>query len=101
MTKNFSNFSIKLLITSMFCLFLGIGQIFAQSTVTGGIRGTVTDPRKAIVPNATITATNIGTNSTETVTSDGNGTFVINNLIEKFEKFLVINFLTSLIFLKI
>ncbi|MDQ3374829.1 MAG: carboxypeptidase-like regulatory domain-containing protein, partial [Acidobacteriota bacterium] len=64
----------------MFCLFLGIGQIFAQSTVTGGIRGTVTDPQKAIVPNATITATNIGTNSTETVTSDGNGTFVINNL---------------------
>lgn len=70
----------KLLITTMFCLFLGLGQIFAQSTVTGGIRGTVTDPQKAIVPNATITATNIGTNSTETVTSDGNGTFVINNL---------------------
>lgn len=77
MTKNFS---MNLLITTMFCLFLGLGQIFAQSTVTGGIRGKITDPQKAIVPNASVTATNIGTNSTETVTSDGNGTFVINNL---------------------
>ena len=65
---------------AVFCLLLGIGQVFAQSTVTGGIRGTVTDPQRAIVPNATITATNVGTNQAETVTSDENGTFVINNL---------------------
>lgn len=72
--------SIKFLTTAVFCMLLGIGQTFAQSTVTGGIRGTVTDPQKSIVPNATVTATNVGTNQVETVTSDENGTFVINNL---------------------
>ncbi|MDQ3711851.1 MAG: carboxypeptidase regulatory-like domain-containing protein [Acidobacteriota bacterium] len=72
--------SIKFLTIAIFCLLLGIGQVFAQSTVTGGIRGTVTDPQRANVPNATITATNVGTNQNETVTSDENGTFVINNL---------------------
>ena len=72
--------SIKILTAAIFCLLLNVGQTFAQSTVTGGIRGTVTDPQKAIVPNATITATNVGTNQAETVTSDENGTFVINNL---------------------
>jgi hypothetical protein len=71
---------IKFLTLAVFCLLLSAGQIFAQSTVTGGIRGTVTDPQRSIVPNATITATNVGTNQTSTVTSDQNGTFVINNL---------------------
>jgi len=72
--------TIKFLALMVFCLLLSAGQLLAQSTVTGGIRGTVTDPQKAIVPNATVTATNIGTNQTNTATSDENGTFVINNL---------------------
>ena len=72
--------SIKFLATAIFCLLLSVGQIFAQSTVTGGIRGTVVDPQKSIVPNATVTATNVGTNQTSTATSDENGSFVINNL---------------------
>ena len=72
--------SIKFLVTAIFCLLLAISNTSAQSTVTGGIRGAVTDPQKAIVPNATITATNVGTNQAQTVTSDENGTFVINNL---------------------
>jgi uncharacterized surface anchored protein len=57
-----------------------LGKGLLNQPFTGGIRGTVTDPQKAIVPNATVTATNVGTNSTETVTSDANGTFIINNL---------------------
>ncbi len=72
--------SIKFLAATVFCMLLSVGQIFAQSTVTGGIRGTVNDPQGAIVPSATITTTNVGTNSTETVTSDANGTFIVNNL---------------------
>jgi len=72
--------SIKFLETAIFCLLFATSNVFAQSTVTGGIRGTITDPQRAIVPNATVTATNVGTNSTETVTSDANGTFIINNL---------------------
>ncbi len=72
--------SINFITAAIFCLLLSVGQIFAQSTVTGGIRGTVVDPQKSIVPNATVTATNVGTNQDSTTTSDSNGTFVINNL---------------------
>jgi len=73
-------FSIKFLATTFFCLALCVGQVSAQSTVTGGIRGTVTDPQNAIVANATVTATNTGTNAVSTVTASDNGTFIINNL---------------------
>jgi hypothetical protein len=53
---------------------------FAQSTVTGGIGGKVTDPQGASVPNATVTATNIGTNQETTATADDDGGFRLVNL---------------------
>jgi hypothetical protein len=77
MTKRIS---IKFLSTAIFCLLLTVGQIFAQSTVTGGINGTVTDPAGAIVPNATVTVTNLGTNNVVTVTSNEDGGFRVTNL---------------------
>ena len=72
--------SIKFLATAIFCMLFGIGQIFAQSTVTGGIQGKVTDPQGAIVPNATITVTNLGTNSVVTATSDDDGGYRVTSL---------------------
>jgi outer membrane receptor protein involved in Fe transport len=75
------SFSIKFLITTMFCLTIGITQIFAQSTVTGGISGKVTDPQSAVIPNATVTVTNIGTNKVETVTTTEDGGFRVSNLL--------------------
>lgn len=77
MTKRIS---IKFLALAVFCLLLSIGQIFAQSTVTGGINGTVTDPQGAVVPNATVTVTNLGTNSVVTTTTDSDGGFRVTNL---------------------
>lgn len=74
------NFSIKFLTAAIFCLLLSIAPIFAQSTVSGGIRGKVADPQGAVVPNATVTVTNTGTNKTETVTANEDGVFVVNNL---------------------
>ena len=72
--------STKFLAAIVFCFVLGASQIFAQSTVTGGIRGKVTDPTGAILPNATVTATNAGTNQAQTQTTDADGGYRFANL---------------------
>jgi hypothetical protein len=43
----------------------------------GRIVGTVTDPNKAVVPNATVTIANIGTNQSQTLATNGVGDFVL------------------------
>ena len=77
MTKNLS---IKFFSVIAITLLIGLGQVFAQSTVTGGINGSVTDPQGGVVPNATITVTNIGTNAVVTVTANADGGFRVSNL---------------------
>src|SRR5688500_2790442 len=77
MTKNLST---KLFILLAMSLMLGIGQVFAQSTVSGGISGTVTDPQGGVVPNASVTITNIGTNSASTVNTNNDGGYRVSNL---------------------
>jgi outer membrane receptor protein involved in Fe transport len=52
----------------------------AQSTVTGAIGVTVTDPQGAVVANAAVTAHNIETNKDDTATTDGEGRARIVNL---------------------
>ena len=47
----------------------------AQSNTAGAIGGVVTDPQAAVVPNATVTARNIGTNKEQTATTDDQGRF--------------------------
>ena len=46
--------------------------LFAQMT-RGGIGGTVRDSSGAVVPGVTVTVTNVATNATVTVVSDGQG----------------------------
>ena len=77
MTRNLMN---KLMSVAMFCVLICVGQAFAQSTVTGGINGKVTDPQGAIVPNAKVTATNLGTNSVVTVQTNSDGEYRLSNL---------------------
>jgi hypothetical protein len=62
-------------------LVLALSAIgLAQSTVTGGIVGKVTDPQGASIPNATVTATNTGTNQSQTATTESDGAFRLANL---------------------
>jgi outer membrane receptor protein involved in Fe transport len=54
--------------------------VMAQSTVTGAIEGVIMNPNKEVVPGASITVRNIGTNNEESATSDGEGRFRVVNL---------------------
>jgi hypothetical protein len=47
----------------------------AQSAGTGAISGTVIDPQGRAVPNATVTATNMGTNQARTATTGSDGVY--------------------------
>jgi outer membrane receptor protein involved in Fe transport len=49
----------------------------AQSTVTGAVGGTVTNPNKEVVPGATVTVRNTETNQESTATTDDQGRFRI------------------------
>ncbi len=50
------------------------GLAFAQSS-TGTIQGTVADANGAVIPNASVTVTNLGTNRAIVVTSNGEGLY--------------------------
>jgi len=59
--------------------FIFSAAVFAQSN-TGSITGVVTDPAGAVVPNATVTVTNQGTNEKRTVQADAEGRYEVLSL---------------------
>ena len=75
MKKSFLTASVVLLCV----LCLGVFG-FAQSD-TGTINGTVTDAQGAVISNATVTATNTGTNKTYTAKSDSRGSYTIPGVV--------------------
>lgn len=57
-------------------IFMCIAPVaLAQTSATGALTGTVTDPSGAVIAGATVTATNTGTGQTRTVTTDANGAY--------------------------
>ncbi len=58
--------------------FLGSGSAWGQATTS--IRGTVTDPSNAAIPNATVTLTNTDTNLERTATTDQQGSYVFSQV---------------------
>ena len=73
--SKFLRFCFTPLLVLAFC-----AAAWAQSTVTGAIGGTVTNPNKEVVKGATITITNNGTGKEETATSDDDGHFKVAQL---------------------
>lgn len=69
-----------LFLISILLLSLCAAGAFAQSTTTGAINGTVTNPNKELVAGATVTAKNKGTNKEDSATTDDNGSFKLGNL---------------------
>jgi outer membrane receptor protein involved in Fe transport len=71
-------FSMAVLL-ALFGLLASAGIARAQVT-TADVVGTVTDNTDAVLPNAKVTVTNLGTNISRTVTTDSSGEYVINLL---------------------
>ena len=63
-----------LLLGAAVCLLLVTAPAFAQLG-TGTILGQITDPTGAVVPGATVTATNVDTTFTRTGTSNAQGSY--------------------------
>jgi Carboxypeptidase regulatory-like domain len=59
---------------------IGAGTLLAQVGGAGSIQGTITDPGGAVVPGATVTATNVATNLATTRQTNDAGLFVIKPL---------------------
>jgi hypothetical protein len=58
-----------------FILLNLVPPIMGQTSSTGALTGTVRDSSGAVVPNATVTATSIGTDQVRTGTTDAGGTY--------------------------
>ena len=71
---------VRLGIVTVVILFLSVvlaPSLFAQTSGTGALRGTVTDSTGAVIPNAKVTVTSIATSQSRTATTDADGTYTI------------------------
>ncbi|HEY8562392.1 MAG TPA: carboxypeptidase regulatory-like domain-containing protein [Pyrinomonadaceae bacterium] len=76
-----SNFAINgLVLLFLFGLFLFPLGISAQTGTTGQLTGNVTDQNGAVVPDATITVTQLETGIKRTITTSSDGNYTIANL---------------------
>ena len=62
---------------ALVCLF---AVPLSAQTFRGSILGTVTDPNGAVVPEATVTAKNVGTGIERTTTTDSFGNYTLSEL---------------------
>src|SRR5204863_7980890 len=67
----------RLVFHAVACAVLGISQLSFGQVQSGRIVGTVTDPNKAVVPNAKAVITNTATNQSQTLLSNGAGDFAL------------------------
>ncbi len=65
----------RILVLTLLCALSVVGQ-----SNKGGITGTVSDSNGGLIPGATVTITNLGTNQSQTVTTSESGSFSVNNL---------------------
>lgn len=65
----------KVCLTLVFLSVITPPGLLAQTAATGALTGTLKDASGAVVPNATVTATNIGTSQSRTTTTDADGTY--------------------------
>jgi hypothetical protein len=64
---------------AMICM-VGVVPLWAQSTNTGNVAGTITDPSGAVVPGVAVTLNELGTSSTRTATTNDAGKYFFANV---------------------
>ncbi len=69
-----------LVLMTMLTMFLSPNAVSAQTGTSGQISGSVIDSNGAVVPEAAITATQVGTSNKRTVTASEDGNYSIANL---------------------
>ncbi len=72
--RNFRNLASVLALIGLLAILPSF--LYAQSSTTGAVAGTVTDATGAVVKGATLTLTHAATGSVQTATSDSGGRFV-------------------------
>lgn len=71
--------SLKSLLVPLFLLTVCFVSVHAQ-TYRGTVRGTITDPKQAVIPGARITVVNKETEETRTVQTGGDGEYAVSSL---------------------
>jgi len=69
--------AVRLCLLAVLVLTIAICAFAQSQATTGNIEGTVVDPNGAVVPNVTITATNVDTGFEKTAQTNDDGTFVL------------------------
>lgn len=77
--RTFAGFPVRSMVSLLFGWVLVATAAFAQ-VETGQIAGTVTDESGAVVPNATVTATNLATSNVRSTQTSPTGSYVIVGL---------------------
>jgi len=72
--------SMKLALFLLVVLCVGTLLMWAQSTATGTLAGTVTDQSGAVVSGATVTLTDVATNTSRTTTTNETGRYIFVNV---------------------
>ena len=73
--RNMTRFSIVLAVS------LCVSSAFAQNTNSGDIRGTVTDATGAVIPDVTVTVTDVDKGTTSTHVTDGAGLYDTGSIV--------------------
>src|SRR5579862_1773630 len=66
----------KSIVTALLlCIGISASQLLAQTTTTGELAGTVTDPSNAVVTSATVTLTSVANGATQTTQTNSTGAY--------------------------
>jgi hypothetical protein len=79
-SQTFKYLAVKSFLFAAFALTAALSSAHAQNSF-GTIVGTVTDPSGALATNATVTVTNVDTNTVRTVVSDNSGGYNLPSLL--------------------